>query len=83
MDITSGNSSSVLKIRGIFMPLESTIIERVETVVRHPVFAGSNKTVDLVLDDLKSLKRSGQIGQATYRRLREMLLRSPHVVSCR
>jgi hypothetical protein len=65
------------------MPLESTIIERVETFVRHPVFAGSDQTMDLVLDDLESLERSGQIGQATYRRLREMILRSPHIVSCR
>jgi hypothetical protein len=39
--------------------------------------------MDLVLDDLESLERSGQIGQATYRRLREMILRSPHIVSCR
>ena len=65
------------------MPLESTIIERVETFVRHPVYAGSDQTMDLVLDDLESLERSGQFGQATYRRLREMILRSPHIVSCR
>ena len=65
------------------MRLESTIIERVETFVRHPVFAGSDRTMDLVLDDLKSLERSGQIGQATYRRLREMIRRSPHLASCR
>ena len=65
------------------MRLESTIIERVETFVRHPVFAGSGRAMDLVLDDLESLERSGQIGQATYRRLREMILRSPHLASCR
>ena len=65
------------------MPLESTIIERVETFVRHPVFAGSDQAMDLVLDDLGAMERSGQIGQATYRRLREMILRSPHIVSCR
>ena len=65
------------------MRLESTIVERVETFVRHPVFAGSDRAVDFVLDDLESLERSGQIGQATYRRLREMILRSPHIVSCR
>ena len=62
------------------MHLESAIIERVEAFVRHPVFAGSNQAMDLVLDDLESLERSGQIGQATYRRLREMILRSPHIV---
>jgi hypothetical protein len=65
------------------MHLESTITERVEIIVRHPVFAGSNQAMDLVLHDLESLERSGQIGQATYRRLREMLLRSPHLASGR
>ncbi|HEY2158047.1 MAG TPA: hypothetical protein VGH33_20630 [Isosphaeraceae bacterium] len=65
------------------MRLESTIIERVETFVRHPVFAGSDRAMDLVLEDLKSLERSGQIGQVTYRRLREMIRRSPHIASCR
>jgi hypothetical protein len=39
--------------------------------------------MDLVLDDLESLERRGQIGPATYRRLREMILRSPHVAACR
>jgi hypothetical protein len=65
------------------MRLESTIIERVETFVQHPIFAGSDQAMDRVLDDLEALERSGQIGEATYRRLREMILRSPHVVSCR
>jgi hypothetical protein len=64
------------------MPLESTIIERVEILVRHPAYAGSDQAMDLVLDDLNSLERSGQIGQATYRRLREMIVRSSHIVSC-
>ena len=65
------------------MLLESTIIERVEAFVRHPVFAGSDQAMGLVLDDLESLERSGQIGQATHRRFREMILRSPHIASCR
>ena len=65
------------------MRLESTVIERVETFVRHPVFAGSDRTMELVLDDLKSLARRGQIGEATHRRLREMIRRSPHFASCR
>jgi hypothetical protein len=65
------------------MHLESTIAERVEICVRHPVFAGSDRAMDRVLDELKSLERRGQIGQATYLRLREMVLHSPHVVSCR
>jgi hypothetical protein len=83
MERRSDNSSSWLITSGIAMPLESTIIERVETFVRHPVFAGSDQAMDLVLDDLESLERSGQIGQATYRRLRELILRSPHIVPCR
>ena len=62
------------------MRLESTIIELVETFVHHPAFAGSDQAMDLVLDDLESLERSGQIGQSTYRMLRGMILRSPHVV---
>ena len=33
--------------------------------------------------DLEAMVQGGQIGQATYRRLREMVLRSPHIVSCR
>jgi hypothetical protein len=77
------HNSSRFNTRDIVMALESTIIELVETIVRHPVFAGSDKAVDLVLDDLESLERSGQIGQATYRRLLGMILRSPHVVACR
>jgi hypothetical protein len=64
------------------MRLETTIIERVETFVHHPVFTGSNQAMSLVLDDLETLERGGQIGQATYRRLREMILRSPHIDSC-
>jgi hypothetical protein len=65
------------------MHLESAIIERVEAFVRHPVFAGSDQAMNLVLDDLESLERSGQIDQATYRRLRGMIQRSPHLVPCR
>jgi hypothetical protein len=38
--------------------------------------------MNLVLDDLESLERRGQIGQATYRRLRDMILHSPHIISC-
>jgi hypothetical protein len=65
------------------MHLESTIIERVVTFVRHPVLAGSDRAMGLVLDDLESLERSGRIGQAAYRRHREVILRSPHIVSGR
>jgi hypothetical protein len=62
------------------MHLESTIIERVETFVRRPIFAWRDRAVALVLDDLESQERSGQIGQATYWMLRAMILRSPHIV---
>jgi hypothetical protein len=62
---------------------ESTIIERVETIVRHPVFTGSNRAMNLILDDLESLERLGRIGPATYHRLREMILYSPHLAACR
>jgi hypothetical protein len=77
MERTSG-SSSVLIIRGLFMHLESTIIERVETYVRHPAFAGSDKAMDLIIADLQAMVEGGRIHQATYRKLREMILRSPH-----
>src|SRR3954462_363321 len=83
MERRSDHASSLLITSGIAMHLESTIADRVETFVRHPVFAGSDQAMDLVLDDLEAMERSGQIGQATYRRLREMILRSPHIVSCR
>jgi hypothetical protein len=60
---------------------ETTIIERVETYVRHPVFAGSDKAMDLIIVDLKAMAERGRIHQATYRKLREMILRSPHFAS--
>ncbi len=63
------------------MSIENAIIERVETFVLHPVFAGSDRAVGLILNDLESLERCDRIGQATYRRLRELILRSPHVAS--
>ena len=62
----------------ITMQLESAIIERVETFVRHPVFAGSDKAMGLVLEDLESMVEDGRIHPATYRRLREMILGSSH-----
>ena len=62
------------------MELESAIIERVETYIRHPVFAGSKKTMDLVIADLQAMADGGRIHPATYRKLRAMILRSPHIV---
>jgi hypothetical protein len=63
------------------MHLESAIIERVETLVCHPVFAGSAQAMGLVLEDLEAMVEGGRLPQATYRRLREMILRSPHIAS--
>jgi hypothetical protein len=74
------NESSLVIMSESAMHRESNIIERVENFVRHPVYAGSDRAMDFVLDDLRSLERSGRIGQATYRSLREKILRSPHIV---
>jgi hypothetical protein len=65
------------------MRLESPIIERVETLVRHPAFAGSDGVMEAVPGDLESRACAHRISQATYRRLREMILSSPHIVPCR
>jgi hypothetical protein len=62
------------------MELESAIIERVETYVRHPVFPGSDQTMDRVIADLQAMADGGRIHLATYRKLRAMILRSPHIV---
>ena len=63
------------------MHLESAVIERVETLVRHPVYAGSDKTMDLILEDLDAMVEGGRIPRATYRKLREMILGSQHFAS--
>jgi hypothetical protein len=60
------------------MQLEATLIERVESLIRHPTFAGSDGVMETVLDDLESRASAHQISPATYRMLREMILRSPH-----
>jgi hypothetical protein len=63
------------------MRSETTIIERVETFIRHPTFAGSDGVMETVLDDLESRVSAQQISQATYRMLHEMILRSPHFLA--
>jgi hypothetical protein len=60
------------------MLLESTVIERVETLLRYPNFAGSDGIMETVLEDLESRACVHQISQATYRMSREMILRPPH-----
>jgi hypothetical protein len=57
---------------------ESTIIERVESLVRHPDFAWSDGVMEAVLDDLESRACAHQISPEPYRKLRAMILRSPH-----
>lgn len=63
------------------MHLESDVIERVETLVRHPVYVGSDKTMGLILEDLNAMVEGGRIPRATYRKLRELILRSRHFAS--
>jgi hypothetical protein len=60
------------------MLLESRVIERVETLARHPNFAGSDGVMETVLEDLESRACTHQISHATYRMPRQMILRSPH-----
>ena len=60
------------------MCLESSIVERVEGFIRHPTFARSDAVMETVLEDLESRACAHQISPATYRMLREMILRSPH-----
>ena len=79
MERASDNSLSLLMTGGIVMHIEFTIVGRVETIVRHPVFAGSDKAMHLVLEDLEAMVDGGRIQRATYHRLREMILRSPHI----
>jgi hypothetical protein len=75
------DNASWLITSGIAMSLESTIIERVETLVSHPVFVGSDRAMDLIIADLQVMVGGGRIHQATYRKLREKILRSPHFAS--
>jgi hypothetical protein len=58
---------------------ESAIIERVEILIRHPVFEGSARVMEEILSNLGSLASSRQINHEAYQRLREMILRSPHI----
>lgn len=60
------------------MSMECTIVEQVESFIRHPTFSGSDWVMKIVLDDLESKVCTHQISSSTYRRLREMILSSPH-----
>ena len=46
------------------MRLESTIIERVETFIRHPTFAKSDAVMETVLEDLGSRAETLPAGPA-------------------
>jgi hypothetical protein len=61
------------------MRLETTIVKQVESFIRLPAFAGSDAVMETVLGDLESRAGAHQISQATYLKLREMILHSPHV----
>ena len=62
------------------MNLESSLIERVETFIRHPVFEGSAEVMEEVLGDLESHVTRGRVRQETYHDLRDKILRSPHLI---
>jgi hypothetical protein len=64
------------------MHSESAIIQRIETLIYHPIFEGSAGVMQDVLSDLGSRASSRQISQETYRKLREMILRSRHLACC-
>ena len=57
---------------------EATIIARVETYIRHPVFEGSAEVMRDVLDDLEGKASLQEISGTTLERLRDLILRSPH-----
>jgi hypothetical protein len=59
------------------MRLELPIIERVETLVRHSSFAGSDGVMEIVLEALRSRARDQPISRATYRLPCEMILNPP------
>jgi hypothetical protein len=78
MERASDNSISLLTTGEIAMHIEFTIVERVEAIVRHPVFPGSDKAMHRILEDLEAMAEGGRIHRATCRRLGEMILKSPH-----
>jgi hypothetical protein len=63
------------------MGRESAIIEKVETFVRHPVFSGSDKALESVLDELEDRAGTNEISQETLLKLRALILASPHLLN--
>lgn len=60
------------------MLLETDIISRVETYIRHPVFAGSDEVMEGVLEDLRDKAESRLISPEAFSRLCGLILDSPH-----
>lgn len=60
------------------MFLESAVIARVETFIRHPAFAGSDEVMEGVLEDLEGKVEARQISPEAFARLRGLILASPH-----
>jgi len=58
--------------------LEADIVDRVQTYVRHPVFAGSDEVMAGVLEDLEDKAEARQISPEAFARLRNLILGSPH-----
>jgi hypothetical protein len=60
------------------MLLEATVVARVETLIRHPAFAGSDEVMEGVLEDLEDQVEARQISPQEFARLRSLILASPH-----
>ena len=60
------------------MHIESAVVARVETFIRHPAFAGSDEVMEGVLEDLEGKVEARQISPEAFARLRDLILASPH-----
>jgi hypothetical protein len=60
------------------MPLEATVVARVETFIRHPPFAGSDEVMEGVMEDLEVKVEAREISPEAFERLRGLILASPH-----
>jgi hypothetical protein len=65
-------------VKSTAMLRESAIIARVETLIRHPAFAGSDGIMEGVLEDLQAKADARQISREAAERLRGLALASPH-----
>jgi hypothetical protein len=60
------------------MILEAAVVARVESLIRHPAFAGSDEVMEGVLEDLEGKVEARVISPEAFARLRGLLLDSPH-----